>query len=91
MVQLDRGLVEANWRVGIDRRLVGASPFDQRGRAIWPTEGTEEGGRNLELEPKCELELEREPEYELEPELEPELELELELGLELDPEHELED
>jgi hypothetical protein len=50
-----------------------------RGRAIWPTEGTEEGGRNLELEPKCELGLEREPEHEHVPELEPELEPEQEL------------
>jgi len=66
--------------------LVGRDPLTSgwRRRAIWPTEGTEEGGRNLELEPNCELELEREPEHEYEPELEQELELELEL----EPEHE---
>jgi hypothetical protein len=31
-----------------------------QGRAIWPTEGTEDGGRNLELELKFKLEQERE-------------------------------
>ncbi|KAF8534716.1 hypothetical protein BDD12DRAFT_895321 [Trichophaea hybrida] len=53
------------------------------GRAIWPTEGTGEGGRNLELELKCEPGLEREPKHEHELEFELELELELELEPEL--------
>ena len=81
--------MEANWWAAIDRRLVGASPSTSgwRRRAIWPMEGTEEGGRSLELEPKRELELEREPEHQHGPELD----LELELELKLEPEHELED
>jgi hypothetical protein len=70
MIQLDKDLVEANWRAGLDR-----------GRAPWgkgePILGPElELGRELERE----LELEQELELEFGPELEHELEQELELN-----------
>jgi hypothetical protein len=45
MVQLDRGLVEANWRVGIDRRLVGASLFDHRLAGVSNLADGRDGGR----------------------------------------------
>ena len=83
-VGIDRRLVEADWRVGIDRRLVGASLSDHRlAGASNLADGRGEGGRNLELELKCEPGLEREPkhEHELEFELELEPKLEPELGL----------
>jgi hypothetical protein len=81
--------VEANWRAGLDQRLLKASLFADRGRA-------EEGSRNRELEleqeREQELEQEQEPEFvrELEQELESKLEQELEQELESKLERELE-